>query len=111
MKTTISLDQEPQHQGCIVRALLKVEGDVPTAANRTPLNLSIVLDRSGSMHGPKLHAAREAAALLVQRLAPEDMVSVVAYDDTVTTVSMPTTASGTNVTAAIRNIDAGGSTN
>src|SRR5688500_15795001 len=111
MKTTISLDQEPQpHQGCIVRALLKVEGDVPTTANRTPLNLSIVLDRSGSMAGPKLHAAREAAALLVQRLAPADIVSVVAYDDSVDTVTAPTTATNTSITAAIRNIHAGGST-
>lgn len=32
------------------------------------------------MQGRKLEAAREAAALVVQRLWPEDLVSVVAYD-------------------------------
>lgn len=102
MKTTILLDQEPGPPGhYVVRALLKIEGEAPTAMNRTPLNISVVLDRSGSMHGAKLHAARDAAAMLVQRLAPEDVVSVVAYDDAVTTIPP----------AAIRSIESGGSTN
>jgi Ca-activated chloride channel family protein len=112
MKTTILLDQEPHPlQGHVVRALLKVEGDTPTGANRTPLNISVVLDRSGSMHGEKLHAAREAAALLVQRLAPEDVVSVVAFADQVDTVSLPQVGGGEQVSTAIRAIHAGGSTN
>ena len=102
MKTTILLDQEPYSpQGYIVRALLKIEGAAPTSSNRTPLNLAIVLDRSGSMGGEKLHAAREAAALLVQRLAPEDVVHVVAYDTGVRTVDP----------SQIRDIQPGGSTN
>src|SRR5436190_18176888 len=100
MKTTLQLDQEPVPQGNIVRALLKIEGDAPAAGNRTPLNLAIDLDRSGSMNGHKLHAAREAAALLVQRLAPTDTVHVVTYDDTVATIDP----------AEIRNIVSGGST-
>ncbi len=103
MKTTVLLDQEAHPQGHVVHALLRIEGDAPTNANRTPLNISIVLDRSGSMAGPKLNAARDAAALLVQRLAPEDAVSVVAYDDAVRTI--PATAND------IRAIEAGGSTN
>ena len=103
MKTTVLLDQEAHPHGHVVHALLKIEGDAPTNANRTPLNISIVLDRSGSMDGPKLAAAREAAALLLQRLAPEDAVSVVAYDDHVRTV--PATAND------VRAIEAGGSTN
>ena len=103
MKTTVLLDQEAHPQGHVVHALLKIEGDAPTNANRTPLNISIVLDRSGSMGGQKLEAAREAAALLLQRLAPEDAVSVVAYDDQVQTV--PATAHD------VRAIQARGSTN
>ena len=103
MNTTVLLDQEPRAHGHVVHALLRIDGDAPTDANRTPLNIAIVLDRSGSMAGPKLHAARDAAALLVQRLAPEDVVSVVAYDDSVRTV--PAHADD------IRAIEAGGSTN
>jgi Ca-activated chloride channel family protein len=110
MKTELLLDQEAHPQGYVVHALLKIEGEAPTSVNRTPRNISIVLDRSGSMGGAKLHAARDAAAMLVQRLAPEDTVSVVAYDNHVTTVADP--ASGTNpqLTNDIRAIQSGGST-
>src|SRR5688500_5757309 len=101
MKTTVLLDQEAHPQGHVVRALLKIEGDAPTNASRTPLNISVVLDRSGSMGGPKLKAARDAAALLVQRLAAEDKVSVVSYDDQVRTIPE----------SDIRSIEASGSTN
>ena len=112
MKTQLLFDQEPHAlHGTLVRALLKIEADAPAATVRTPLNLSIVLDRSGSMHGPKLHAAREAAAQLVERLAPEDVVSVVAYDNVVETISMPQSGNTTVATTPIRNIHARGSTN
>src|SRR5678816_4606718 len=89
MHHTVLVDYElvVAQQGFIVRALLKLEGKAPTPDNRIPLNLSVVLDRSGSMAGDKLAAARDAAAMLVQRLHPTDTVSVVAYDDGVITVA------------------------
>lgn len=112
MKTTILLDHEPVDAGRVVRMLLRVEAEAPARTDRLPLNLSIVLDRSGSMHGGKLHAARAAAALLVRRLSPDDLVSVVAYDDVVHTVAEP--AKGTQqaeLPRAIETIETGGSTN
>ncbi len=51
------------------------------AANRPSVNLSIVLDRSGSMHGEKIVKAREAACEAIRRLDSRDIVSVVVYDD------------------------------
>ncbi len=90
MKTEILLDHEPVADGgWLLRALLKIEGTPRTAEGRVPLNLSIVLDRSGSMMGEKLEAAKEAARSLVQRLWPEDVVSVVTYDDQVQVVAQP----------------------
>ena len=114
MHHTVLVDYElaVAQQGFIVRALLKLEGKAPTPDNRIPLNLSIVLDRSGSMAGDKLAAARDAAALLVQRLHQDDTVSVVAYDDEVTTVAEPATgAAQAGLTSHIKSIEPGGSTN
>jgi Ca-activated chloride channel homolog len=50
---------------------------------RPPLNLSLVLDRSGSMEGEKIQRAREAASYCVDQLLPEDRVSLVIFDDVV----------------------------
>jgi Ca-activated chloride channel family protein len=48
---------------------------------RTPLNLAVVLDKSGSMTGAKLEKAKQAARLLVDRLGPNDVFSLVIYSD------------------------------
>ena len=50
---------------------------------RTPVNLALVLDRSGSMSGPRILAAKEAARLAIARLSSDDVVSLVAYDHNV----------------------------
>jgi Ca-activated chloride channel homolog len=52
-----------------------------TRTKRTPLNLAVVLDRSGSMTGAKLEKAKQAATQLVDRLAPDDVFSLVTYSD------------------------------
>ena len=40
-------------------------------AKRRPVNLAFVLDRSGSMSGPKIELAKAAVADAVARLTPE----------------------------------------
>jgi Mg-chelatase subunit ChlD len=60
MRTSILLDHEPVADGRVVRLLLRLEAVAPAQTDRLPLNLSLVLDRSGSMHGEKLEAARGA---------------------------------------------------
>jgi Ca-activated chloride channel family protein len=114
MKTSVVLDyhQATGRIGYVVRALVKFEGDSTPNANRLPLNLSVVLDRSGSMSGPKLSYARRAAASLIRRLRPEDIVSVVAYDDEVITVAEPQTGDAQrDLPNEIEQIHSGGSTN
>ena len=50
---------------------------------RTPLAVSLVIDRSGSMNNGKLEEAKRCAIDLLNRLQDDDQVSVVIYDDTV----------------------------
>ena len=60
---------------------IKLEGlPYEEAASRPPVNVSLVIDRSGSMTGAKIEQAKEAAILALSRLSPQDRVSVVAFD-------------------------------
>ena len=49
--------------------------------SRPALNLSLVLDRSGSMEGQKMVQARNTAMFCVDQMLATDRLSVVAFDD------------------------------
>ena len=85
-----------------------------TERPRKPVNLAIVLDRSGSMSGEKLRVAKAAVEEAIGRLQPDDRFSVVVYDDKIDIVIESTTASNESRRAAVdrlREIEARGSTN
>ena len=50
---------------------------------RAPLNLSLVVDRSGSMSGDKLKYAKQAMDFVIDQLGSEDYLSMVQYDSDV----------------------------
>lgn len=84
------------------------------SAGRAPVNLAIVLDRSGSMSGGKLDVAKAAVEEAIGRLRPDDRFSVVVYDDVVDVVIDSTFASGEarrGVVERLRALEARGSTN
>ncbi len=85
--------------------------DLEPADRRVPVNVSFVIDRSGSMSGQKLEDAKQAALMGIERLSDDDIVSVVAYDSTVSVPLPPTRAKDrVDIEAAIRGIRSGGNT-
>jgi secreted protein with Ig-like and vWFA domain len=46
-----------------------------------PLNLSIVIDRSTSMNGPRLDQVKQAAHRIIDSLGPDDILSLVSFSD------------------------------
>lgn len=49
---------------------------------RMPLNLCLILDRSGSMEGPPMDYMKAACGYVVDLLEPNDVLSVVAFEET-----------------------------
>ena len=84
---------------------------LPKTSKRTPVNLAIVLDRSGSMQGQKLAQAKEAARNAVSLLNDNDIISIVTYESNVQVLVPATKASDRQlIMNAINSIQAGGST-
>ncbi|MGI9407108.1 MAG: vWA domain-containing protein, partial [Hyphomicrobiaceae bacterium] len=84
----IKLSAEPG-QGSILRGhdgkvylRIHLEGIRPPAeSDRAPVNLALVIDRSGSMNGAKIVQARRAALMALDRLEADDILSIVTYSD------------------------------
>ena len=83
----------------------------PSSEERIPINVALVIDKSGSMSGKKLAKAKEAAIAAIDRLRPDDIVSVIVYDQSVQVVLPATKLSDkTLVKKRIQRITSGGST-
>ena len=85
--------------------------DAEIFKERAPVNVAIVIDKSGSMSGEKIEKAKEAAILALHRLQSSDIVSVVLYDSDVE-VLVPATkmTKRDDIIRKIRQVQAGGST-
>ncbi len=62
-------------------------GEKTSQHQDVPLNISMVLDRSGSMSGAKMDYAKEAAKFVIDNLSNEDQISIITYDQDVQIVS------------------------
>lgn len=90
--------------------------DVPALAKKahTPMAVALVIDTSGSMAGPKIEHARQAARSLVESLSDGDIVAVDTFSDDARE-RIPATrldrASRARIVASLGDLGASGGTN
>lgn len=91
-----------------------IQGYDIEAEERPPLNLTLLIDVSGSMSAEnKLPLAKKALAMLIDEMTEDDTVSIAVYAGAAGEVLEPTPASEANkgrILAAFENLSAGGST-
>jgi Ca-activated chloride channel homolog len=64
----------------VLNVLVRMKGiEAPAKEERPPLDLAIVIDRSGSMRGDKVVSVKQAALELIDKLERTDRVTLVTY--------------------------------
>jgi Ca-activated chloride channel family protein len=111
----LDVDVIALEQDDVVNVLLELQSP-PAAASDVPRpahTIVVVLDRSGSMSGPRLFAAKSALVALIERLDPADQLGVVAFDTSAQVVlaTRPLAEHGkASAKAAVHAITTGGNT-
>jgi len=90
-----------------------IQGRTIADEDRAPTSLTFVIDVSGSMdREDRLQTVKQALALLVEQLRPDDQVGIVVYGDTARQVLPPTSGRSTGrILDAIGELQPAGSTN
>lgn len=76
----------------------------PRTSSREPINVAFVIDRSGSMGGPRIRLAREAVVHALRMLKPADRFAIVGYDEQIEVLVPSTFATGEAVSNAVRRV-------
>lgn len=63
--------------------LVQLKSPPNVQGRRLPLNLSLVVDRSGSMEGEPLNYVKQACSYVIDLLEPNDVLSVVTFEEQV----------------------------
>jgi len=79
-KRVLPILKEPQVLYLLVD-VLPMRGAAQYARDAAPLNLTLVLDRSTSMRGPRLDKVKIAAHQIIDQLADDDVLSIVSFSD------------------------------
>jgi Ca-activated chloride channel family protein len=79
---------------------------------RTPMNLCLVIDRSGSMEGQPLEYVKQACSHVVDLLMPTDVLSIVTFEEVVEVLMPPQQVTNKEmVKSGIARLAAGNTTN
>ena len=87
-----------------LESMLPVRLDIPDRREEATLALALVIDRSGSMAGPKMELTKEAARATAEGLPPSDQIAVIVFDSAANPVVITTdkgilTVTGDNAAA------------
>ena len=93
--------------------LVRVKARPSTSMARTPLAVSIVIDKSGSMGDGKLEAAIESAIRFINGMSSADQLAVIAYSDDAEIVIplSPIASIRDHIESKLRQISKNGQTN
>lgn len=109
-KVLIGSDGQVAMEVTLAADPMKISTDMPDQ----PVDLVIVMDRSGSMQGEKIAAARNAVRQLLDRLTAKDRLGLVTYSDGVQVVAPLTAMNSGNhneLANLVSRIRSGGGTN
>ncbi len=90
-KRTIVPLAEPQVLYLLVELTPDTTADAKPVRRESHVNLTLVLDRSNSMNNARLDRVKMAAQQIIDQLGPEDVLSVVAFNDRAEVVIPATT--------------------
>jgi Mg-chelatase subunit ChlD len=95
-----------------IEQIMPVRFDSEKIKEQPDIAVALVIDRSGSMQGPKLEAAKESARATAEVLSPNDYIAVVAFDSEAQVFVRPTRASNKmRISNDIARLQSGGGTN